>query len=130
MSAKPEKCRVRGLRGATTVSHNSAKAIAEAVDELLDVLENQNRINPAEIISATFSVTRDLDALFPATVARRRLGWNQVPLLDVQQIQVKDSLNRCIRVLIYLNTPVPQHALRPAYLHLAAKLRPELGYLS
>ncbi len=121
---------MRGLRGSITVSQNSAEAIAEAVDELLDVLETQNQVEPAEIVSATFSVTQDLNAVFPATIARRRPGWEQVPLLDVQQMQVTDSLNRCIRVLIHLNTPMPQNALRPAYLRLAAQLRPDMACLS
>jgi chorismate mutase len=71
--------RVRGLRGAITVSQNSAEAIAEAVNELLNVLETQNQVDPTEIVSATFSVTQDLDALFPATVARHRPDWERVP---------------------------------------------------
>jgi chorismate mutase len=128
-SALPTQWRVRGLRGAITVSQNSAEAITEAVNELLDVLETQNQLNPAEIVSATFSVTQDLDALFPATVARRRPDWEQVPLLDVQQMQVANSLDYCIRVLIHLNTPKPQNALRPAYLRRAAQLRPDLAFL-
>lgn len=128
MSVTCKEWRVRGLRGATTVSQNSAQAIAEAVDELLNVLEIQNQLNPAEIVSATFSVTQDLDALFPATIARRRPGWEQVPLLDLQQMQVSNSLKRCIRVLIHLNTTIPQNALHPAYLHLATQLRPDLVF--
>ena len=120
--------RVRGLRGAITVSQNSAEAIAAAVDELLDILETQNHIDPAEIVSVTFSVTQDLDAVFPAAVARSRPGWEPVPLLDVQHMQVTNSLERCIRVLIHPNTPMPQKALHPAYLRRAAKLRPDLAF--
>jgi chorismate mutase len=130
MSETPGEWRVRGLRGAITISQNSASAIAEAVNELLDVLETKNQLAPAEIVSATFSVTQDLDALFPATVARRRPDWEQVPLLDVQQMLVTDSLDRCIRVLIHINTPLPQKALRHAYLRRAAQLRPDLACLS
>ncbi len=125
--ATPGEWRVRGLRGATTVSYNSAEAIAEAVDELLDVLEINNPLDPAEIVSVTFSATPDLDAMFPAAVARRRPGWEQVPLLDVQQMQVVGSLERCIRVLIHLNTPLPQNALRPIYLRRTPQLRPDLA---
>ncbi len=128
MSATPREWRVRGLRGAITVSHNTAEAIAEAVDELLDVIETQNQINPDEIVSATFSVTQDLDALFPASVARRRPAWEHVPLLDVQQMHTANGLERCIRVLIHLNTPMPQKALCPAYLRQAALLRPDLAF--
>lgn len=127
ISTTPVQWRVRGLRGATTVRENSPVAIAEATDELLDVLEAQNALNPADIVSVTFSVTPDLDALFPASVARRRPGWDLVPLLDVQQMDVPKSLPRCIRVLIQFNTPLPQTALQPVYLRDAALLRPDLA---
>lgn len=129
MFAVQSQCQVRGLRGATTVSENTAAAITEAVDELLDALETQNHIDPAEIVSAVFSVTPDLDVLFPASVARRRPLWKQVPLLDVQHMQVSSGLERCIRVLIQINTSLPQNALRPVYLRLAAQLRPDLVLL-
>lgn len=119
--------RVRGLRGATTVSHNSVSAISQAVDELLNVLEAENQIVPTDITSVTFSVTPDLNALFPAAIARQRPGWEQIPLLDVQHMKVANSLERCIRVLIHLNTQLPQQALRPVYLRQAAKLRPDLA---
>ncbi|MBD2513437.1 chorismate mutase [Nostoc sp. FACHB-973] len=130
ISAPPGEWRVRGLRGATTVNHNSAQAIAEAVDELLNALEVNNPLDPAEIVSVTFSATPDLDAIFPAAVARRRPNWDQVPLLDVQQMQVNGSLKCCIRVLIHFNTPMPQSALRPIYLRGAAQLRPDLAIFS
>lgn len=126
----PSQWRMRGLRGATTVSHNSVEAIAEAVDELLNALEVNNLLDFAEVVSVTFSATTDLDAIFPAAVARRRSGWNEVPLLDVQQMQVVGSLELCIRVLIYLNTPLPQNTLRHVYLRRAAQLRPDLALLS
>ncbi|MDJ0687208.1 MAG: chorismate mutase [Xenococcaceae cyanobacterium MO_188.B32] len=122
--------RVRGLRGATTASENSVAAIAEAVEDLLDILETENQLNPAEIVSVTFSITRDLDALFPASIARCRPGWNRVPLLDLQHMQVSDSLERCIRVLIHLNTPMSQQNLRHIYLRGAAHLRLDLAVLS
>ncbi|MDZ7951510.1 chorismate mutase [Nostoc sp. DedQUE09] len=128
--AAPSQWRMRGLRGATTVSHNSVEAITEAVDELLDALEANNSLDFTEIVSVTFSATSDLDAIFPAAVARRRPGWNEVPLLDVQQMQVVGSLELCIRVLIHLNTPLPQNKLRHVYLRRAAQLRPDLALLS
>lgn len=129
LSTEPIQWRVCGLRGATTVSQNSTEAIAEAVDELLQVLEAENMLDPVNIASAIFSVTPDLDALFPAAVARRRPGWEQVPLLDVQHMRVTDSLKQCICVLIHFNTPKPQSALRPVYLHRASQLRPDIARL-
>jgi len=119
--------RVQAIRGATTVSENSIEAIREAVTELLDELENHNQIAPEQIISTTFSVTRDLDAIFPAAIARQRPHWNNVPLLDVQQMHVEGSLERCIRFLIHVNMP-ETHAQKivHTYLRGAKKLRPDL----
>jgi chorismate mutase len=115
--------KVRAIRGATTVSDNSVAAIREAVDELLDELEAHNAIDPDEIVSATFSVTRDLDAIFPAAIARER--WQNVPLLDVQQMHVEGSLDRCIRFLIHINTPDPAPIIHHPYLRGARQLRPD-----
>ncbi len=117
--------RVRAIRGATTASENSVEAIREAVTELLDELENLNRLDPNHIISATFSVTRDLDAVFPAAIARERPNWENVPLLDVQQMHVVGSLERCIRFLIHINLPEPFTAVHHPYLRHAKSLRPD-----
>jgi len=118
--------RVRAIRGATTVDENSAIAIRAAVTELLDELETWNELDLDEVVSVTFSVTRDLDALFPAAVARERPGWSNVPLLDVQQMHVKGSLERCIRFLIHINTPHPNAPIHHPYLRGAIMLRPDL----
>ncbi|MCY7277128.1 MAG: chorismate mutase [Phormidesmis sp. CAN_BIN44] len=117
--------RVRAVRGATTVSANSAEAIREAVTELLDELEAHNRLDFDEIISATFSATRDLDAIYPAAIARERPHWSNVPLLDVQQMYVEGSLERCIRFLIHFNTPDPEVRIYHPYLRHAKSLRPD-----
>ncbi|VXD19154.1 Chorismate mutase [Planktothrix serta PCC 8927] len=116
--------RVRAIRGATTVSENSVAAIREAVIELLDELETRNQLDPDEIISLTFSVTKDLDAIFPAAIARERPLWHNVPLLDVQQMHVEGSLEKCIRFLIHLNLPIQTQVYHP-YLRGAKNLRPD-----
>ncbi|MDX2097499.1 MAG: chorismate mutase [Leptolyngbyaceae cyanobacterium bins.59] len=120
--------RVRAIRGATTASDNSVEAIREAVTELLDELESRNQLDPADIISATFSVTRDLDACFPASIARERPRWSNVPLLDVQQMHVVGSLERCIRFLIHVNTSNPHLEIHHPYLRQARNLRPDLVF--
>lgn len=117
--------KVRAIRGATTVSENSKDAIREAVIELLDDLERHNQIDPDDIVSVTFSVTRDLDAIFPAAVARERAHWQNVPLLDVQQMYVEGSLERCIRCLIHINMLDPFVKIHHSYLRQAKQLRPD-----
>lgn len=115
---------VRAIRGATTVSENTAEAIGEAVSELLDELERRNAFNPEQIVSVTFSVTRDLDAIFPAAIARKRPRWNEVPLLDVQHMHVNGDLDRCVRFLLHVNLPTSADVFHP-YLRRARSLRPD-----
>ena len=117
--------KVRAIRGATTVSENSLAAIREAVNELLDALEADNQIETNEIINVIFSATRDLDAVFPAQIARERPHWHNVPLLDVQQMYVDGSLDRCIRILLQFNTPDPNIKIYHPYLRGAKNLRPD-----
>ena len=117
---------MRAIRGATTVEENSVEAIAAAVSEMLDAVEAHNQIDPTRIVSATFSVTRDLDAIFPAAIARKRPHWDSVPLLDVQQMHVEGSLPRCIRLMLQTYLPVRQSEVGHIYLRGAQRLRPDL----
>jgi chorismate mutase len=117
--------KVRAIRGATTVANNSKEAIREAVTELLDAVETHNQIDPEDMISVIFTTTKDLDAIFPAAIARERPHWENVPLLDVQQMHVEGSLERCIRLIIHINTPKPQIEMYHPYLRKAKNLRPD-----
>jgi chorismate mutase len=114
----------RGVRGATTAGRNEAAAIAERTLELLRVLVERNGIRPDELASATFTVTADLDADFPATPVRSLPGWEDVPLLCAREIPVPGSLGRCIRVLLHWNTGKAQAEIRHAFLRGARSLRP------
>ena len=117
--------KVRAIRGATTASENTVEAIREVVQELLDEIETHNQLDVEEIISIIFTTTPDLDAVFPAAIARERKHWQNIPLLDLQQMSVKGSLQRCIRVLIYFNTVKPQTQIFHPYLRQAKNLRPD-----
>ncbi len=114
----------RGIRGATTVDANAAEAIKERTLELLGILVASNGIRPEDLASATFTVTADLDAEFPALAARSLPGWDEVPLLCAREIPVKGSLERCIRVLLHWNTERLQREVRHAFLRGARRLRP------
>ena len=113
-----------GLRGATTCPANSVAAIENSVASLIDALMEHNGLNPDQIVSLTFSVTADLDACFPAAVARRRQGWDAVALLDCQQMAVSGDLPRCIRLLAHVWMPAAREPAHP-YLEEARLLRPD-----
>lgn len=121
--------RVRGVRGATTVEENTIASVQKAVLELMTAIEVHNNLDPTEIVSVTFSVTPDIDVVFPAQIARSRPNWEHVPLLDVQQMHVKGGLPRCIRVLLHINTTQTQTEIQHVYLNGAKNLRPDLNYV-
>ncbi|TRU05181.1 MAG: chorismate mutase [Microcystis sp. Msp_OC_L_20101000_S702] len=117
--------KVRAIRGATTVTVNTIEAIREAVTELLEAIEIHNSLDPDDIVSIIFTATQDLDAIFPAAIARERPHWQNVPLLDVQQMHVAGSLEKCIRVILHVNTPKLQGEMQHVYLQGAKNLRPD-----
>jgi chorismate mutase len=130
MEGNGMECRGKAIRGATTARKNTEEEIATAVSELLQELEYRNRIDPDRIVSIIFTVTKDLDAVFPAAIARRvRPNWSNVALMDVQQMHVEGSLPRCIRFLIHANLPTNVIIYHP-YLRGASNLRPDRSLVS
>lgn len=119
-----ESLRLQGLRGATTCPANTVEAIEASVQELVTAMVERNRLSPERIVSVTFSVTADLDACFPAAIARRHAGWDSVALLDCQQMAVQGDLARCIRLLAHVWLPAEQTPCH-AYLGEASRLRPD-----
>lgn len=115
----------RGVRGATTVASNNREEILTATRQMLALLIRRNEIDPADVASAVFTVTEDLDAEFPA-LAARQLGWLDVPLLCGYEISVPGSLPRCIRILVHWNTTISQQEIQHVYERDAVKLRPDL----
>jgi len=116
---------VRGIRGAITVNSNTKEEIIEITKELLVALQRENNFKIEDIVSIFFSITPDLNAAFPAQAARE-LGWNKVPLFDLQEIDVPGSLPRCIRILIQINCQKSQPEIKPCYLRGAKILRKDL----
>ena len=112
------------LRGATTSEHNSVESITLAVEELISELVCRNNLVPSQIISVTFSVTSDLDACFPASIARKKAGWEKIALLDCQQMSVKGDLSKCIRLIAYVSLPNNQKPENPD-IGRAKNLRPD-----
>jgi chorismate mutase len=119
---------MRGVRGATTADANTREAILAATRQLLALMIRINGIEPEDVGSAIFSLTRDLDAEFPA-LAARQLGWLDVPLLCTYEVDVPGSLRRCVRVLLHWNTDKPQSEIHHVYVKDAVKLRPDLSKL-
>ncbi len=116
---------VRAIRGATTVNANDKQEILDATSELLLEMVKQNGIMKQDIISILFSMTTDLNAVFPA-VAARQLGWDRIAMMSMHEIDVPGSLKQCIRALIQFNTEKENDDLKYIYMKEAKVLRPDL----
>ena len=110
------------IRGATTASGNSINEIEDALVELIDELISRNNLNKTNIVSITFTATKDLDACFPASIARKCNGLDSVAFLDCQQMYVSNDLDFCIRIMAQVLLPQNSSAKHP-YLRGASKLR-------
>ena len=120
----PSQMMCRGVRGATVTKENTREAILAATRELLYTMIRHNEVDPDDVASAYFTVTTDLDAIYPATAARQ-FGWLDVPLLCGYEISVPGSLQKCIRILLHWNTTKSPQEIVHVYLHDAADLRPD-----
>ncbi|ACL21413.1 chorismate mutase [Desulfitobacterium hafniense] len=117
--------RVRGIRGAITIQENNAEHIREGTQELLQEMIKRNSLATTDIISAIFTLTKDIDAAFPATFARQ-LGWDRVPMICLNEVPVPGSLPMCIRVLLHVESALTQEEIQPVYLRDAVNLRRDL----
>jgi len=112
------------IRGATTASGNSVQEIEDAVIELIDELISRNKLIKTNILTITFTATKDLDACFPASVARKCNGLDSVAFLDCQQMFVSNDIEFCIRIMAQVLLP-PNNPVNHPYLKGASKLRPD-----
>ncbi|MBE3570645.1 MAG: chorismate mutase [Bacillales bacterium] len=118
---------IRGIRGATTVDKNEETEIISATKQLLVEMIESNHIQPEDVASVFISVTKDLFATFPAKALREIEGWTYVPVMCMQEIPVPKSLEKCIRIMMHVETMVPQEEIRHIYLNHAVVLRPDLA---
>jgi chorismate mutase len=120
----PAQPRLRAVRGAVTVEEDTPAAVDGAVHDLLEQLIEANDIGPCDLVSAIFSATPDVRSRNPATSARA-LGWTDVPLMCVAELETDGMLERCVRVLLHVSVSDGRR-LTPVYLGDAACLRPDL----
>ena len=116
--------KLTALRGATTSRGDTDIFIGDAVNHLIQELLSRNNLNQENIISITFTVTKDLTACFPASIARKYFNFDKVALLDCQQMYVPNDIKFCIRLLALVYLESDKEPIHP-YLNETAKLRPD-----
>lgn len=114
------------IRGATQASENSIKGIKDAVAELLKKIIKQNNLDSEKIVNIMFTITDDLTAIYPATIAREELKLESIPMLCMQEMNVPNHLPRCIRVMVNVYSELRKEDIKHIYLGKANELRPDL----
>lgn len=116
---------VRGLRGASRCVANTADEITEVTQELLLAMMERNGITHDDVVSAIFTTTPDLTAMFPAAAARG-IGFGDVALMCASEIAVPGAMPLVVRVLMHAYTERGRDELRHVYLRNAQSLRDDL----
>lgn len=118
---------IRGIRGAITVKENNANEMVANTKILLDEMIEKNEIVPENVVQVLITTTEDLDAVFPARAMRMLDGWTYVPVMCMREIPVVNSLEKCIRIMMTVETDIPQDQIDHIYLEGAVVLRPDLS---
>ena len=114
--------KVRAIRGATTSDNNTKEDIVEATRQMLVSLVEANDLRKEDVISAFFHTPKDLNTQFPA-VAARKIGWTEVALMCSHEMFVPDAQEKCIRVMVHVNTDKSRQEINNVYLKDAVNLR-------
>lgn len=114
------------IRGAITIEKNDKKQILEATKKMLVEIGEKNNLDKNNVISIVFSATKDLNAEYPAKAARI-LGYNQCSLMCFNEMEVVESMKKCIRVMVLYNGFLKQNEINHVYLGKTKKLRPDLN---
>ncbi|AIS60328.1 chorismate mutase [Listeria ivanovii] len=118
---------MRVIRGATTIDTNTPTEILAATKELFEEILRQNHLTDSEqLTSVIITVTEDIFATFPAKAVRETPGFEYVPVMSMQEIPVPDSLEMCIRFMVFTTIHKSLKEINHVYLRGAKVLRPDL----
>lgn len=116
----------RAIRGAIIVKKNTQESIKKATVELLETMLKENDIVTSQISHAIFTMTKDLNAAYPAKFARTELDFSNVPMMCYQELDIENSLEMCLRIMLVVNCEKTKTEIKHVYLKGAEVLRPDL----
>jgi chorismate mutase len=114
------------IRGATTVNSNNAEDIKTASLELIQKIVQENSIEANDIIMLFITMTNDLTSYNAASAIRLGMNWSEVPFFTSQEPHIDGGLEKCIRVLVQIQSAKNKSDIKHVYLGKAAALRPDL----
>lgn len=116
----------RGIRGATTVEEDREDLVLQATKALIIEMVAQNDVEIDDIASVIVSTTTDVTSVFPARAIRSIEGWEYVPVMCTHEMDVPGAIQKCIRLMMHVNTNKAQREIEHIYQNAAVRLRPDL----
>lgn len=112
------------IRGAIC-AENTAEDISEkSVALFKDILE-KNRLEPSDVDAVFFSVTKDLNACYPAESVRKNFAMKNAAFMCFAEMNAENGLPKCIRVCVFTEK-ISQKDCVHRYIGEAAVLRKDL----
>ncbi|MCD8286898.1 MAG: (d)CMP kinase [Clostridia bacterium] len=112
------------IRGATTISADTAEEIRTETARLLNELVRRNSLDVSQVTCIFFSSTQDITAMYPAKAAREA-GFVSCALFSCMEPPIAGSLPLCIRVMIQTEQRIDLP--RYVYLNDAVSLRKDIS---
>lgn len=113
------------VRGATTVENDNIDEVLFNTNKLINKILETNSICKDDIISIIFTCTKDIKSTYPAQAARD-IGIVHAGLLCLCEMYVEKSLEKCIRILMFVKGEISQNSVKHIFLKEAVKLRPDI----
>lgn len=114
------------IRGATQ-SENTKESIERTVCELCNAIVKENGIKSKNIVSIFFTVTKDINALNPATalrIGKTDFDCTQCALFCAQECEIEGGSPLMIRVMVTAYQSAFKQK-KNIYINGAEKLRPD-----
>ena len=116
----------RGIRGAITLEQDTTEQLEKATVELYSKIIEANEVKTEDISHIIFTLTKDLKCAFPAKFLRENFDIPFVPMMCFNELDIEASLEKCLRILIVVNTNKRQDEIKHIYLGGAKVLRKDL----
>ncbi|MFL0246632.1 chorismate mutase [Candidatus Clostridium stratigraminis] len=113
------------IRGATTINEDNIDEVKEASIELFNKIIKENNIKKEDFVSIIFSCTNDIKSCYPGKYIREHFGLDKVAIMHFNEMEVNNSLKKCIRVMLNVNIDNNKE-IKYIYLNNAKILRQDL----
>jgi chorismate mutase len=117
--------RFYAIRAAASLEEDSKLEMEKVTASMMEDLMSRNALTERDLVSIIFTATPDIHSLFPATALRKH-GFQEVPLLCAQEMDVPNAPKLIIRAMVNVQL---DRDFSPIHIYQgrAVALRPDLN---